>query len=218
MRDKDGWDLTKKQREKYLEATKLLYAPLRKDYAGNVAPRVSVADLKLCAISSHPEIPDSSLQHGGSKVPRRTLKPKHRKEWREQEEIYRWTQLNYLLKGFVMMIGNEGRRNVVQAAVAKRMGLLAGSSDLFIARPAGKFCGLWLEVKQAREYAISERKKETWVRQEAFQARMRSVGFAARFAFGAENGIKIIQSYLNLGIREVMCAAPPAIPPDRVVE
>ncbi len=222
MRDKNGWNLTKKQREKHLETIKLFYAPLRKGYVGIVAPQVCIEDLGLTheklKASGREEV-TQGLCHGSSpNVSRGTLKPKHRKEWKEQEEIYRWTQLNHLLKGFVMMIGNEGRRTMIQAAVAKRMGLLAGSSDLFIARPAGKYCGLWLEVKQSREYTLSERKKDTWLRQEAFQERMRSVGFAARFAFGAERGIKTIQAYLNLGIREVMCSEPSEVPLDREVE
>ncbi len=165
-------------------------------------------------------IEDAPVPVAGTNVPRRTsknfkLKVQTRKEWREQVDIYQWTQTQEVLRGFTMKFDNEGRRNVVQAAVAKRMGLLAGVSDLFIARPAGRFCGLWIEVKQNREYTPSERRSETWKRQEAFQARMRSVGFACRFAFGAEDGIKIIRSYINLGIREVMPPSEATTPPDR---
>ncbi len=130
------------------------------------------------------------------KVPRGTLKPKPRKEWREQEDIYKWTQNIQQLKGHVMMIGNEGRRNVVQAAVSRRMGLLAGASDLFIAKPVGKYAGLWLEVKKACEYTKAQRNTDHWKRQEAFQERMRSVGYAAAFAFGAKEGIALISQYL----------------------
>jgi hypothetical protein len=220
MRDKDGWDLTKKQREKYLESIKMLYGGESKGQVGIVPPRLNLEDLGVqhyvspnaarLVFGSCPEIPGNSKVHTVPKVPRGTTKTKTRKEWREQEDIYRWSQMIQTLRGHVMMIGNEGRRTVVQAAVAKRMGLLAGSSDLFVALPVTPYAGLWLEVKQNRSYSMSERKKDSWQRQEAFQARMRSVGYAATFAFGAEHGIKIIKRYMEPNQTDY------AIPPDRV--
>jgi len=216
MRDKDGWNLTQKQREKYLQSVKMLYSTPSKGSVGIVAPRVSLEVLGLSheKASGREEASQGPVHGSSPKVPRGT-KPKHRKEWKEQADIYQWTQTQEVLRGFTMKFDNERRRTVVQAAVAKRMGLLAGTSDLFVARPSGRFCGLWLEVKQAREYTPSERRSETWKRQEEFQERMRSVGFACRFAFGAEDGIKIIRAYINLGIREVMSPYEASIPPDR---
>lgn len=220
MRDKEGWNLTQKQREKYLQSVKMLYSTQSKGSVGIVAPRVSLEVLGL----SHEKLSgrkgvSQGLVHGSSpKVPRGTPKPKHRKEWREQADIYQWSQTVFALRGHVMKFDNEGRRSVVQAAVAKRMGLLAGVSDLFVARPCGPYAGLWMEVKQARIYTPAERKKESWVRQEAFQNRMRVAGYAACFAFGAEHGIKLLRHYLDKGIREVMSDISPAIPPDRVVK
>ncbi len=116
-----------------------------------------------------------------------------------------------------MMIGNEGRRTVVQGAIAKSMGLLPGASDLLIARCCGPYAGLFMEVKQAREYSDSEKRTEHWLRQEAFQARMRAAGYATCFAFGCGHGITLITHYLAKGIRELQ-VSPPVIPPDRVVE
>lgn len=200
MRDKNGWELTKKQREKYLQGVKLLYGCNDKGSVGIVPPRVSLGDLGLSHEKlSGREMGATQLQapEAAPRVPRRTSKPKAIKEWREQVAIYQWTQTIQLLRGFVMKFDNEGRRNVVQAAVAKRMGLLPGTSDLFIARPINGYPGLWLEVKQNRPYTPSERAKDTWKRQEAFQERMRSVGFAAHFCFGAENGIEIITNYIR---------------------
>jgi hypothetical protein len=199
MRDKGGWDLTKKQREKYLDGIKMLYGGPGKGQAGIVPPRVSVEDLEL--VHEKPlcreEVGQGQLSIAELPVPRRTSKPKVRKEWREQEEIYKWTQTIQPLRGFVMMIGNESKRNVVQAAVAKRMGLLSGASDLFIAKPVGMYHGLWLEVKKNCTYTPSQRGTDHWKRQEEFQERMRSVGFAATFCFGADEGIGIIKKYLK---------------------
>lgn len=215
MREKERWNLSHKSRQKYLEAAKLLYGRHDNGSEPIALPAASQTVLRLSVVEEPAEKPPAVTAQG--RVPRGTcrLKAPRRKEWREQADIYQWTQTQEVLRGFVMKFDNEGRRSVAQAAVAKRMGLLAGVSDLFVARPSGRFCGLWLEVKQAREYTPSERRSETWKRQEAFQERMRSAGFAARFAFGAEDGIKIIRSYVNLGIREVTLPSAASIPPDR---
>jgi hypothetical protein len=228
MRDKNGFRLSQKRSKQYLEAVGMLYGPPKKGSVEIVPPRVNLEDLALKHDVLHGSVtvpehyaPISCAGTGrglggetpraAHKVPRGTsTKQKVRKEWREQAEIYAWTQTVQTLQKMVMMIGNESRRNVVQAAVARRMGLLAGSSDLFIARPVEPYAGLWIECKQNREYTKAERSTDHWKRQEAFQERMRSVGYAAAFAFGAEHGIKIIKRYMETNRTDYDC------PPDRV--
>lgn len=73
-----------------------------------------------------------------------------------------------------------------------------GASDLFLAWPTSQFCGLWLEVKQARTYPTSERKKSSWQAQELFIERMRRVGYAGYFVFGWEHGKEVVEDYLRL--------------------
>lgn len=200
MRDKNGFNLTNKQRDRYLYAFKSLYCTHDKGIKEIVEPRSSIEVSELSTEKKKAPgreiISPQLVSEAEPKVSRGTSKLKARKEWREQVDIYTWTQTVQSLKKMVMMIGNEGKRNVVQAAVAKRMGLLPGSSDLFIARPVGIYHGLFLEVKQNRVYTISERKKDTWLRQEAFQARMIEAGFEAYFCFGCHQGIEIIKRYL----------------------
>lgn len=210
MRDNDGFSYTQKQRKRYLESIKLLYGTPQKTPIGIVQPRLNLEDLGL--VHEKPEqkrlckaqgLDQGQLSISGTNVPRgtrgahKTKTPRTRKEWREQEDIYKWTQTVQSLRGHVMMIGNEGRRSLASAAVAKRMGLLSGVSDLFIAKPIGIYHGLWVEVKRNCTYTPAQRCTDHWKRQEAFQQRMRSVGYAATFAFGAEDGIKKIQEYLN---------------------
>jgi hypothetical protein len=203
MQDKDGWRLSQKQAKQYLGAVKMLYGSPDKDPVGIVPPRANLEVLGLPLEKPSQErlcregVGQAQLAIANGNVTRSPSNPKGRKEWREQEDIYRWTQTVQLLKGHVMMIGNEGRRTVVQSAVAKRMGLLSGASDLFIAKPVGIYHGLWVECKQNRKYTPSERSTDHWKRQEAFQDRMRAVGYKAAFAYGADDGIKIIQTYLD---------------------
>lgn len=188
MRDQKDWKLSKNQRRRYLGNFRMLCG----SNVGSepiVPPRASV------------EASGAQLaMHVSPNVPRGTSKPDKPvplREWREQEALYAWTQGLPMLRGHVMSLGNEQRRDVVRAAVAKRMGLLAGASDLFIARPLGRYAGFWLEMKQNRHYSASERRTVTWLRQEAFQERMRSAGYAAAFAFGCDDGVRLISLYLE---------------------
>lgn len=120
-----------------------------------------------------------------------------RKEYFEQVDTYLWTQTQDILRGYVMKIGNEGKRTIAQGAMQKQLGLLRGASDLFIARPFGKYHGMWIEMKQDREYTASERAKDSWIAQEEFQSRMRSVGYYACFAFGVRDAIDLIIEYIR---------------------
>ncbi len=76
--------------------------------------------------------------------------------------------------------------------------MLPGASDLFIACPRGGKFGLWVEMKENRTYHPSERRKTTWMAQEAFQERMRSQGYSADFAFGFEHGRIIVCRYMGI--------------------
>lgn len=57
-----------------------------------------------------------------------------------------WFRLQYPKK-IVLAIPNGGRRNMIEAVRLKKMGVLAGVSDLFIPEPSSKFHGLWIELK-----------------------------------------------------------------------
>jgi len=212
MRDKDGWRLSQKQARRYLDAFKMLYGPATQCPDANASPRANLEVLsagKNCGETGN--VPRGTLKPAKPAKPAKPEKRKFRKERYEQKDIVKWTKKVQTLKDYVLKIGNEGKRTIVQAVEEERMGLLPGASDLFIARPTGRYAGLWVEVKQARVYPPSKRATDHWKRQEAFQERMRAAGFAACFAFGAAHGIKIIQNYLQ-GINPI----DPGFPPDRV--
>lgn len=232
MRDKNGWNLTKKQRETYLDNVKMLYGPPSQGSVGFVPPRVSMEDLGLTHeeppvlvmppnavdlvfgfVSSHPPLDSPKQERLGREgvepdpcqgsdveVPRGTRKPaksKARKEWREQADVVKWCKKHPLIAEDVIRIENERKRNMAQAYVARMMGLHSGATDLFISYPSSGYHGLWLEMKQDRNYTASDRRKSSWVAQEKFMDRKRKQGYAAAFAFGAEQGIEIISRYLD---------------------
>lgn len=129
---------------------------------------------------------------------KRTVAPAHPPEWREQAALVKWCMSHPALRGHVINIRNEGRRTAAQANVARMMGLRKGAFDLFLARPAMGSHGLFLDVKQAREYTPSETRTPTWLAQVEFQATMRGAGYGAEFAYGAEHGRILVLEYMGM--------------------
>lgn len=109
------------------------------------------------------------------------------------------TWLNYhpLLKEFFCKNDNEGKRTPIQGHNLKRLGLRSGVSDIFIYYPTKTYHGLWLEVKRNKKYSKSERSANSWLAQEKFIDRVKSVGFAGHFCYGWNEGKEIIENYLN---------------------
>lgn len=123
-------------------------------------------------------------------------------EDREQIALVTWCRYQPALKNKVIKINNEGIRKPWYVEKLKAMGMLRGTSDLFIARPTGGFHGLWIEIKRARHYTPSEMRSDTWLAQEAFLQEMRDAGYAGHFAYGCQHGIELIKSYLAMTLDE----------------
>lgn len=87
-------------------------------------------------------------------------------------------------------IGNERKASYYAGYIMKRMGVLKGASDLFMAWPAGGFHGLFIEVKSKIGRPSAEQK--------AFLQRMRDVGYRAEICYGAEEVINTMKDYLSL--------------------
>lgn len=118
-------------------------------------------------------------------------------ENQEQRALVKWLSLHPLLSEFFCKLNNEGKRTEAQGWNLKLMGMRPGVSDLFVPYPSNKFHGLWLEVKRNMNYPPSARKTETWINQEIWIERMKSVGYHGDFCYGWENGVKIIEEYLR---------------------
>lgn len=111
------------------------------------------------------------------------------KESIELIKIMDWVRFNNLDK-FIFHIANERRTTPQQGALLKRMGVLAGVSDLCVMKPSGMFHGLFIELK-------AEKGKAT-PKQLEFLETMRSNGYDACVVHGAERAIEHIKSYLQL--------------------
>ena len=117
-------------------------------------------------------------------------------ENQEQRALVQWIRIHSILRDFIVKLNNEGKRNQFQGYNLKRMGMMPGASDLFLAYPTARHHGLWLEVKQNRKYKPSEKTKSSFVAQKLFLERMISVGFAGEFCYGFDHGRRVIESYL----------------------
>lgn len=87
-------------------------------------------------------------------------------------------------------IGNERKASYYAGYIMKRMGVLKGASDLFMAWPSGGFHGLFIEVKSKIGRPSAEQK--------AFLQRMKDVGYRAEICYGAEEVINTMKEYIGL--------------------
>jgi hypothetical protein len=86
-------------------------------------------------------------------------------------------------------IGNERKASYYAGYIMKRMGVLKGASDLFMAWPKGGYHGLFIEVKSKIGRPSPEQK--------AFIQRMRDAGYKAEFCYGAEEVISTMKDYIG---------------------
>lgn len=90
---------------------------------------------------------------------------------------------------YLIHIPNGGKRNVIEAARLKRMGVKAGVSDLFLPVPRGAAHGLWVEMK-AGKGRVSEAQQE-WLN------KMAQHGYATAICYGHEAAKRAITAYLE---------------------
>lgn len=90
-----------------------------------------------------------------------------------------------------MHIGNERKASYYAGYIMKRMGVLKGASDLFIAWPTGGFHGLFIEIKSKTGRPTPQ--------QNEFIARMIEAGYMAKVCYGADEVIHCIRIYLSHG-------------------
>jgi hypothetical protein len=96
----------------------------------------------------------------------------------------------------VIMIGNEGKRHPITAHIMKMMGLHPGASDLFISYPANGYHGLYIEIKKDG-YNFPKADTEHIIKQQAFLASKRALGYQALMCVGIDECMKAIDDYLR---------------------
>ena len=86
---------------------------------------------------------------------------------------------------------NEGKRTGRTAHTLAKMGLVAGTPDLFLAVPRKGFGGLWIEMKRVKKARVSEA-------QNAMLDLLDKAGYATAVCFGSAAAVKEITQYLSL--------------------
>ena len=114
---------------------------------------------------------------------------KRHTESNEQIVAMDWLRLQHpKIAEHTLHIGNERKASYFAGYIMKKMGVLKGASDLFMAWPSGGFHGLFIEVKSKIGRPSPEQK--------AFIQRMRDVGYKAEICYGADEVINTMKEYI----------------------
>jgi hypothetical protein len=123
------------------------------------------------------------MVESGSVVKRHT-------ESNEQIAAMDWLRAQYpFIAEHTLHIGNERKASYYTGYIMKRMGVLKGASDIFMAWPNGGFHGLFIEVKSKIGRPSVEQKE--------FIQRMRDKGYKAEICYGADEVINTMREYIS---------------------
>jgi len=95
------------------------------------------------------------------------------------------------LAGSLFAIPNGGKRSKITAAILKREGVLAGVPDLFLAKPAGGYNGLFIEMKVKGNYPTAAQKEA--------MGRFVQDGYKCEVAYSLDEFRSIVGDYLKPG-------------------
>lgn len=116
---------------------------------------------------------------------------KRHTESNEQIAAMDWLRAQYpSIAEHTMHIGNERKSTHFAGYIMKRMGVLKGASDLFMAWPNAGYHGLFIEVKSMKGKPTPE--------QLAFIQRMTDVRYYACICYGADEVISTMKYYIRL--------------------
>ena len=155
-------------------------------------PPEPVAGGKQAARRRAPRFRASARHSGGSQTPPKPT------EAQEQAAVVDWWRRYAPTQGLdprlLMAIPNgahlagDGRQRTMQVAKLKRMGLVNGVPDLFLAVPRIDRDGLWLEMKRRGAFATPQ--------QAELQQLLRNYGYDAATCDSAAVAINLIVAYL----------------------
>lgn len=113
-------------------------------------------------------------------------------EAQHQEALFEWWALVHRRYGLpecaLIHVPNEGKRSVATAVRLKRQGMRKGVSDILLCAHAGKWHGLWIELKKQGGRAT----REQW----DFIDAMQECGYAGAVCIGWEAARDTIAAYL----------------------
>jgi len=127
-------------------------------------------------------------------MPKRTLRKVLATELEEHLALMEWARLTGVQ---LVHHCNEGKRSPKEAARMLKMGLSPGYPDLSLHEARGGYFGLFIELKQRRDYRPSEMNTKTWLAQRAWLERLANEHYYAIMCFGWEHAKAIIEKYLS---------------------
>lgn len=107
-----------------------------------------------------------------------------------QMSCIRWFDMQY--SAFSVLLfhpANGGKRNAIEAAKFKKMGVRAGVCDLFLAIPNGKYHGLFIELKSPKGTLTDNQKN--------FIAEVQNSGYAVKIVRSLDEFINVITNYFK---------------------
>lgn len=93
---------------------------------------------------------------------------------------------------FLFHIPNERKVSVQHMVLLKKMGLMPGAPDLFLAYPSGEYHGAVCEMK-SKNGRLQPTQKEVL-------ERLGTVGYATKVAYSADEAIEYFKDYIQKGI------------------
>ena len=127
-------------------------------------------------------------------MPKRTLRKVCATELEEHLALMEWARL-----ASVPLVHhcNEGKRTPQEGARLLKMGLSPGYPDLSLSKAHGGYFGLFIELKQRRDYRPSEMDTPTWTAQRGWLTELANEHYYALMCFGWEHAKYTIQKYLS---------------------
>ena len=116
-------------------------------------------------------------------------------ESEEQRAVFEWAAIQCLLDPRLLLlfhIPNGGLRNKATAVRMKAEGVKAGVPDLCLPVPAGIYHGLFIEMKKRDRSNGLSKEQRNWI------SMLRSQGYRAEVAYGADDAIRMIEEYLDM--------------------
>lgn len=112
----------------------------------------------------------------------------------EQKQVIKWSQQPSIRRmypelKFLFHIPNE-REDKIQASILKDMGVKPGVPDLCLPFPAGKYHGLYIEMKAMDGKPSDE---QVW-----WLEHLKANGYACSVCYGWKQAVEVLQWYLNL--------------------
>ncbi len=160
--------------ERASNPTKREIAAANAFYAGASPREVAIPEISKARAAPKPKSPDDSSEHA------------------EQAHAIHWWRYNHMKYGLPMFalyaVPNSAERGNWLANRMKAEGLRAGIPDLVLAKPMGRYAGLYVEMKYGDNTTSAE--------QDEVMFYLRSVNYRCEVCYTGEAAIQTIRSYL----------------------